>query len=91
MKVKEKFTKDKCANFYAHLTGHSKSYVLKNMQESSNGGFRFITGMQIYYAWILKGKIYCQFFIQGQCRDACYFDSQTFEYDWKFTDEEEHE
>lgn len=91
MRPKEKISKKKYSEFYSTLTGHSKSYVLKNMEETFNGSYKFLTGMQMYHAWVLKGKIYCQYFLESECRGAWYFDIETFEYDRKLTEKDENE
>jgi|tagenome__1003787_1003787.scaffolds.fasta_scaffold20864823_2 hypothetical protein len=86
-----KMTKKKYINFYSTLTGHSKSFVEKNLHEgySINGTrYKFVSGMQTYSAWIINGRIYCQHFLQNTCQSAWYFDFDTYEIDWGLIEED---
>jgi hypothetical protein len=86
-----KMTKKKYIEFYSVLTGHSKSYVERNLLQKHNGGYDFMAGMQRYSAWILEGKIYCQHFLHGDCQGAWYFSYEGYGVDWNLIDRDRDE
>jgi hypothetical protein len=89
-----KMTKKKYVEFYSALTGHSKSFVEKNLHERygiKEPRYSFIAGKQSYTAWILKNHIYCQYFIENSCQGAWYFDFDNYEFNWKLVEEDQEE
>jgi hypothetical protein len=89
-----KMTKKKAVEFYSVLTGHPKAFVERNLSESKatvTEVFRFTSGLQMYQAWINKGRIYCQHFLENSCQSAWYFDFDTYEIDWKSIERDEAE
>ena len=83
-----KLTKAKYIEFVSKLTGHTKSFVSKNMEINDYiGTFSFIAGSLRYDTWLLGGRIYTQYFLDSSCQGSWYHDFETLDYDWKYTEE----
>src|SRR5947207_13475841 len=87
-----KMSKAKYVDFYSSLTGHSKSFVSKNLTENKgNHTYTFKVGFQKYNAWIIANRIYCQHFLENVCQNSWYFDFDTYELDWDLIEKDNEE
>jgi hypothetical protein len=88
VQLKKELTRKKAIDFYVYLTGHSKAFVSKHIQERHNG-FEFSPGAIRYDLWkTSRGERSCLILshnIEGNSLHA-YFDFITFETDDVETD-----
>jgi hypothetical protein len=90
--MKTKMTKKEYIDFYSTITGHTKSFVERNLTEHGvNGSFQFNAGIQRFLAWVKGDRIYCQHFFHGDCQVAWYFTREGFGVDWNLIDREREE
>jgi hypothetical protein len=86
--LKKELTRKKAIDFYVYLTGHSKAFVSKHIQERHNG-FEFSPGAIRYDLWkTSRGErsfLILSHNIEGNSQHA-YFDFITFETDDVETD-----
>lgn len=78
---KIKLSKAKWKEFFKKAFGTSNVVFEENM-------VRATIGVMSYHAWILNQRIYVQCSIENECFTSFYFNKETFEYDWEFTDKE---
>ena len=78
---KNKLTKSKWKDFFKKTFGTSNVIFEKNMVSAT-------IGIMSYHAWILSGRIYVQCSIENECFTSFYFNIETFDYDWEYTDRE---
>ncbi|ULT58709.1 hypothetical protein L1999_09345 [Neobacillus drentensis] len=82
--------KSKYVELFSLLTGHTKSFVIRNTREfGENSGFRFIFGKQTYQAWIKNGRIHCEIFLENAYQNTWYFDFTSYEIDWDSIEREQ--
>ena len=92
--MRKDLSKAKYIDFVHKLTGHSKIFIEKNLKIQERPlakTFVFTAGTLSYYTWIDHGRIYTQCFLENECQCAWYHNFDTFEYDWKFTQEVQYE
>ena len=81
-----KFNKTQWKNFF------KVAFDLKNVEFYSTGGgyidARSRRGCMGYDAWILSGRVYVQFSLDSCVIKSAYFNIETFEYDYEFTEKE---
>lgn len=87
--MEKELTKEKYVEFISKLTGHTKSFIEKNMRINEYMDcYTFTAGALQYDTWILGGRIYTQYFLDSACQGSWYHDFQSLEYDWKYTEEQ---
>lgn len=88
--MKKKLTKKKYIEFITKLTGHTKSFVQKNMKINEFiDCYTLMSGTIRYDTWIYKNRIYTQYFLDSFCKGDWYHDFESLEYDWKYSEEME--
>jgi hypothetical protein len=79
---KKKLNKTKAIEFFMYLTGHSKTFVSKNIHQEkrySGNAFEFNPGFVRYSIWKSEGCIYLHQLLGNESWDSSYFDFITFE------------
>jgi hypothetical protein len=78
-----KFSKKKAIELYANLTGHSKSFLSKNIVSRPElmSSFDLNVGLVRYSAWKNDGRIYMQVALGCHVRDSYWFNLETLERD----------
>ena len=76
-----KLSKSKWKDFFKKTFGTSNVIFEENMVSAT-------IGVMSYHAWILSGRIYVQCSIENECFTSFYFNIETFDYDWEYTDRE---
>lgn len=86
--MEKKLTKEKYIKFISRLTGHSKSFIEKNMKINDfTKCYTFVAGMTKYETLIKNGRIYTQYYIDYVCEGSFYHDLDSLEYDWIYSEE----
>lgn len=73
---KKKLNRKKAIDFYVHLTGHTKSFISRKIEENFNS-FQLIAGAIRYDLWKCNGALSLSHNIHGHTNHA-YFDFITF-------------
>jgi hypothetical protein len=78
-----KFTKKKAVGLYEKLTGHSKSFLSKNIVSTPElmSSHDLNVGLVKYSAWKTDGRIYVQVALGCHVRDSYWFNLETLECD----------
>ena len=74
---KRKLNKKYAVEFFSYLTGHTKSFISKNIKETF-GGFEFTPGRISYRIWKMNGALYLSHNTNSSTTHA-YFDYVTWE------------
>ncbi|OIJ12693.1 hypothetical protein BKP37_12905 [Anaerobacillus alkalilacustris] len=74
---KKKLTRKKAIEFYVHLTGHTKSFVSKNLVEKFNDTYSFAPGSLCYDLWKSEGALLLSHNLEGHT-NMSWFDFITF-------------
>lgn len=76
---KKKLTRKKAIDFYVYLTGHSKNFVTKNLEEKHRS-FLFSPGAVRYDLWKYEGALLLSHDLNDGFTQHTYFDFITFEH-----------
>lgn len=88
--MEKELTKEKYVAFMSKLTGHTNSFIEKNMKiDEYMDCYTFTAGALQYDTWIADRRIYTQYFLNSTCQGSWYHDFETLEYDWKYTEEQQ--
>lgn len=75
---KKKLNKKYATEFFTWLTGHSKGFVAKNLEERFNG-YQFAPGHIRYEIWKMDGALYLSHNTNNGYTEHSYFDYVTWE------------
>lgn len=79
----KKLTKTKWREFF------KKNFETKNVIfDEENNVVKANNGIMNYIAWLLNDRIYVSYSISNECFTSFYFNIDTFEYDWEFSDKQ---